>query len=405
MHLIQFLAASLAASVSYALPLQDGAKKSFVVSRKPTVQYRPQAKSATLVANVTDPSVSRDSCGSVNMGGRTFWTCRDTAINLPGTDQYGWVFTNTVGWTDHHSDGSPAIQTGGPVGAGSNGTNNILLMKGPQPTLPTFYPLGSNECPTSGVCADGTSRWTSWPDSPPMVSNTASDGTVTAYTWISNNHISSSGFKVLVTQPSVTLHKMTYKPNTNVNVVPTVKPVDTSFWKAGEIAYGTYGNVVNGGYAYLYGLLYPTGVALARVSVASIEDKTKYQYYVGGKWTSTKPAITNPLAAVPNAGTTGQGTFYYCSKAQSYIWIGQNSPSVWADFYISTAPNPEGPWITPYLLYSGPNGDADLPSYSLQAHHHLLRKTDDGIYLTWTQYFKPSTYNAYVTPLVYVSFV
>ncbi|KAM0248247.1 hypothetical protein ACHAQJ_009536 [Trichoderma viride] len=407
MHFILFLAASLVASVANALPIQYDDKKIFVISQKPALvsQYRPQAKSATRLANVTDPDVSRDSCGSVKMGSRTFWTCRDTAIRIPDTDQYGYVFTNTVGWTDNGSDGAPAIQAGGPVGAGSDGTNDILLMKGPRPSLPTFYPLGSNMCPSSGVCDDGATRWTSWPDSPPMVAETARDGTVTAYTWISNNHIASSGFQDLTTQPSVTLHKMTYKPNSDPNVVPAVTTVDNSFWEDNEIAYGTYGNVVKGGYAYLYGLLYPGGVALARVPVDSIEDKSQYEYYVHSRWTSTMPAINDPAAAIPNAGTTGQGTFYYSNRAQSYVWIGQSSPSIWADFYITTAPSPEGPWISPYLLYSGPNGDGDLPSYSLQAHPHMLREYDNGIYLTWTQYFKPSTYAAYVTPLVYVSFV
>lgn len=407
MHIILFLAAVLAASVAHALPIQYDDKKIFVVSQKPNLipSYKPQAKGITVLANVTDPSLSRDSCGSVNMGARTLWTCRDTSIRVADTDQYAYVFTNSASWTDNRGDGAPDIQVGGPAGAGSDGTNNILLMKGPRPSLPAFYPLGADMCPNSGVCDDGASRWTSWPDSPPMVAETAQDGTVTAYTWVSNNHIASASLEVLISQPSTTLYKMTYTPNADLQVLPTVTTVDGSFWGEHEIAYGTYGNVVNGGYAYLYGLLSPGGVALARVPVDSIEDKSRYEYFVHGTWTSTMPAINDPAAAVPNAGTAGQGTFYFSSRAQSYVWIGQASPSIWADFYIATAPSPEGPWMSPYLLYSGPNGDGDLPSYSLQAHPAMLREYDDGIYLTWTQYFKPSTYTAYVTPLVYVSFV
>ncbi|KAL7945153.1 hypothetical protein V8C42DRAFT_71607 [Trichoderma barbatum] len=406
MHMVLFLAALLATWATQAAPIQYEDEKVFVISQKPTLpHYRPQAKSATVLANVTDPDLSRDSCGSVKLGSRTLWTCRDTSIRIPDTDQFGYVFANTVGWTDHRRDGAPAIQQGGPVGAASDGTNSILLMKGPRPTLPTFYPLGSNMCPSSGLCDDGASRWTAWPDSPPMVVDTAPDGTITAYTWVSNSHMVSDSLEVLTPQPSTTLYKMKYTPDLNPNVLPTVTNADDSFWREHEIAYGTYGNVVRGEYAYLYGLMHPGGVALARIPVNCIEDKSRYEYFVHGRWTSTKPAIDNPAAAVPNAGTTGQGTFYYSDRAQSYVWIGQESLSVWADFYITTAPSPEGPWTSPYLLYSGPNGDGDLPSYSLQAHPQLLRECDDGIYLTWTQYFKPSTYAAYVTPLVYVSFV
>ncbi|KAL6877070.1 hypothetical protein J3F83DRAFT_437161 [Trichoderma novae-zelandiae] len=403
----RFLAALLAATVTHAAPIEFDDNKVFVISQKPApiLPYQPQAKSATLLANVTDPDLSRDSCGSVKMGNRTFWTCRDTSIRIPDTDKYGFVFANSAGWTDHREDGAPVILANGPVGAGSDGTNRILLMKGPRPTLPAFYPLGPDMCPTSGICADGTSRWTSWPDSPPMVTDAAQDGTMTAYTWVSNNHMSSTTLGVLIPQPSTTLYRMTYTPDADPDVLPAVTTVDLDFWAEHEIGYGTYGNVVRGEYAYLYGLLQRGGVALARVPAASIEDKSQYEYYVRGNWTRTKPAINDTAAAVPNAGTAGQGTFYYSQRAQSYVWIGQASPSIWADFYVTTAPSAEGPWTTPYLLYSGPDGDGDLPSYSLQAHPHLLREYDDGIYLTWTQYFKPSTYTAYVTPLVYVSFV
>ncbi|KAH6608934.1 hypothetical protein Trco_002280 [Trichoderma cornu-damae] len=401
------LAAGLAVPAAHALPGQHDDEKNFVISQEPalTLQYKPQAMSAAVLANVTDPDLSRDSCGSVKMGPRTLWACRDTAVRIPGTDRYGFLFANTAGWTGHGRDGAPAIQTGGPAGAGSDGANEILLMTGPRPTLPTFYPLGPNMCPNSGVCDDGTTRWTGWPDSPPLVTETARDGTVTAYTWVRNSHIASGSLEVLTPQPSTTLYKMAYKPDANPNVLPAVTTVDAGFWAEHQIAYGAYGSVAGGGYAYLYGLLSPGGVALARVPVGKVEDKSQYEYYAHGGWTSTMPAIDDPAAAIANAGTTGQGTFYYSSRARSYVWIGQGSPSIWADFYITTAPSPEGPWISPYLLYSGPNGDGDLPSYSLQAHPHMLREYDDGIYLTWTQYFKPSTYAAYVTPLAYVSFV
>lgn len=363
-----------------------------------------QAKNTRVVGNVTDPTLSRDSCGSVKMGLRTFWTCRDTSIRLPDSEEYGYLFVNTVGWTDNNWDGSPAIQAGGPKGAGSDGTNNILLMKGPRPALPAFFPLSSDMCSNSGACPDGKTRWTGWPDSPPMIASTALDGTITAYTWVVKQHIVSLSLEVLNSPPPATLYKMTYKLDLDPNVVPTVTTVNSEFWGPQEISYGAYGNVVKDGWAYLYGLA-KDGVALARVLVGSIEDRNSYQYYVNGVWTSTKPDINDMKAVVPNAGTRGQGTFYYSERHQSYIWIGQNYPDIHADFYMTTAPTPEGPWTKPYFLYQGRNGDGYLPAYSLQAHPDMLRWSDDGIYLSWTQFFKSTTYAAYVTPLVYISFV
>ncbi|KAK5992857.1 hypothetical protein PT974_06279 [Cladobotryum mycophilum] len=380
------------------------AKRQFPSPSPPA--FMPEAKSATILANVTDPNVTRDSCGSVKMGFRTLWSCRDTSLRIPGTDKYGFLFVNTVGWTDDFLDGSPIIQEGGPEGAGSTGSNPILLMRGPRPTLPAFYPLDASQCAPSGRCDDGATRWTGWPDSPPMITDTAPDGTITAYTWTTNIHMESASFTVLNPQGSTTLYKMTYLPDLDPNTVPNVTIVAVDFWKDHEIGYGTYGNVVKDGYAYLYGLTDPKAVALARVPVDSVENRLKYEYFVNGTWTSKIPAINDTAAVVPNAGTAGQGTYYYDDKHQSYVWIGQPYFAIWADFFITTAPSPEGPWIQPYKLWSGVNGDGALPAYSLQAHPHFLRPTDDGIYVTWTQFFKETTYSAvYITPLAYISFV
>ncbi|KOS19470.1 hypothetical protein ESCO_000235 [Escovopsis weberi] len=367
---------------------------------------RREAKSATILGNVTDPSLTRDSCGSAKMGGRTLWTCRDTSLRIPGTDRYGFLFVNSAGWTDDSPDGSPAILEKGPQGAGSTGEDPILLMKGPRPTLPPFYPLAPGQCPPSGRCDDSV-RCMGWPDSPPTVTEISEDGTVTAYTWTTNIRMASGDFTVLNPRGSSTLYKMTYSPSDDDNVLPAVILVDPEFWKDEEIGYGVYGTVVRDGYAYLYGLMDPKAVAVARVPVHGIEDRAQYEYYVGDAWTSSMPAIDDTgAAAIPNAGTAGQGSYYYDGKHNSYVWIGQQSFSIWADFFVTTAASPEGPWAEPYKLWSGMNGDGALPAYSLQAHPHYLGPADDGIYVTWTQFFKETTNPAvYLTPLAYISFV
>ncbi|KAH8645391.1 hypothetical protein BX600DRAFT_556212, partial [Xylariales sp. PMI_506] len=95
----------------------------------------PAVQSVTVLANVTYPPVTRDSCGSVKIGDRLLWTCRDTEPYNAATDQASLpLITNTAAWTNLTADGGPAIQTGGAVGAGSTGTNDILLMYGGAPT-------------------------------------------------------------------------------------------------------------------------------------------------------------------------------------------------------------------------------------------------------------------------------
>ena len=364
----------------------------------------PQVASVKLIANVTDPKVTRDSCGSVRIGDRALWTCRDTETwNKASGEGELPLIANTASWTDFDQDGTPKIQTG-PIGADSDGNNQILLMYGGHPkTYPTFYPILRDECPDSGVCDDG-SRWAIWPNSPPMITIADGNGGPTiGYTWIPKAHL--DVLTPLISEPARTLYKITYQETSKKSRLPSVSVVTENFWRRGEIGYGDYGNVVRNGIAYLYGQTgSPKGTALAKVAVNDVEDPKQYQYYVNGGWTKERPGINDTAAIIPNAGAGGQGTFYYSNYFSSYIWIGQAAYSGTADFYLTTAPSPEGPWTTPYQIYQGANGDSSfVGGYSLQAHPGLLRSPDQkGIYLSWTQAFETETYAAYVTPLVYV---
>ena len=362
-------------------------------------EVKPQFKDVKIVANVTNPNLDRDSCGSVKMGNRAFWTCRDTQYRMPGNDTWSLPFTNSAGWTDYNDDGSPKIQKGAPIGPGSTGDNNVLLMTGPYPKFPLFYPVGIDMCPDSGVCENGL-RWANWPDTPPVVTNTDADGTITSYAFVAKSVL--QGYVGINKQPPTSLFKLTYKPTDDPNVLPEVSVVDYDFWAEHEVGFGVYGNVVRNNYLYLYGKAADeVSVMLARVPVFLVEQKFFYEYYVGGMWTRDKPAMDNAAAVIPNASLGGQGTYYWSDRYNSYFWIGQVFFDINADFYITSAPNPEGPWVAPYLLWKGePNGNQDLHSYTLQAHPHMVNPDkEDGIYVSWTQ-----NDDVYITPLAFISF-
>jgi hypothetical protein len=110
---------------------------------------------------------------------------------------------------------------------------------------------------------------------------------------------------------------------------------------------------VQGGTAYLWGQGSDKNVALARVSVGSIEDASQYEFYVNGSWTSKKPALGNTAAKIENASAGGQGTYYYSQPWQSYVWIGQAGISVSADFYITTAPHQRALGSSQFIFIRG----------------------------------------------------
>jgi hypothetical protein len=359
----------------------------------PTVSGTPQ-----LLGLVQDPIINRDSCGSTRFGDRAFWTCRDSQpYDSSGTPTLP-IYSSSASWTDFNSDGTPAFQeVESPAG---NGTG--LLMYGTNDEKP-FFTIPSELCGdnTAGGCSDGT-RYAIWPDSPPLVTSTEQDGSIIAYTWLKQAHITSS-LGNLDPDPPVILYRMNYSP-TAADDLPTVTIVEENFWTSDEFPYGDYGGVVKDGICYLYGQNSAGSVGLARVPVNSTEDKSAYEYYIDEVWVDTNPGVNASGLNIPNVSAGGQGTFYFSEVWGLYVWIGQPGISVSPDFYITTCASPEGPWDTPTLFYSAPSGNYLFGGYTLQAHTSLLANdTVNGIYLTYTKPIIDSDdVSYYNTPLVYV---
>jgi hypothetical protein len=165
---------------------------------------------------------------------------------------------------------------------------------------------------------------------------------ITAYTWISEEHISSS-LTLLNPDPGTILYEVTYDPfvNGDSTSLPTVTTVQENFWTIDEMPYGDYGGVVVDNVAYLYGKNAAGTVGLARVPAGSVTNKAAYQYHVNGAWTSTIPGVNDTGVVITNAGAGGQGTYYYSSVWDLYVWVGQADISVAPDFFITTARLPQ----------------------------------------------------------------
>ncbi|KAF7377217.1 hypothetical protein MSAN_00141400 [Mycena sanguinolenta] len=261
-----------------------------------------------------------------------------------------------------------------------------------------FIPLESDECPTYGACSDGT-RWVGWPNTAPVVTFSL-DGNVNAYAFMPRTHLNSA-LEVLNT-PSYSLYHVT---SSSAGAFPTVSLLVSSFWSSTQIGYGSAASVVANGYAYLYGPTPNGKLAVARAAqtdfLGALNDKSIYEYYVNGAWTTTAPVSTDSTIPLPNT-SSAQGTIYWSPKWSSYVWIGGDGfPD--ANFYISTAPNPEGPWSTGTEFYTGAVGVGSLPAYSAVAHPGLTDGTGDYIFISWTRTITDSAgVDVYDQPLVRV---
>ncbi|KAF2168991.1 hypothetical protein M409DRAFT_52967 [Zasmidium cellare ATCC 36951] len=353
----------------------------------------PVLSAASQVATASYPYWNRDSCTSVRVQYREFWTCRDSA------GQGGQFYSSTASWSDFNN--GPLI------------TNGQLYLYGDDngeyfKNQPDECQAGSN----SGNCMNGT-RYAIWPDSPPLPV-AGSNNAVKLYTWIIKSYLNND-LSPITKNPATSLYRSDYNPaNQGVSkTLPPVTLVNENFWPAQSIPYGSYGWAISpdGKTAYLYGQLNNgtanLGAALARVPINSIEDKSQYSYYNNGGWSSTAPSLTSTSARIANAGTNGQGTFYYSSYFSSYMWLGADSINIGSGFYVATAPIPEGPWTSPILFYNGTNGNASLGAYSQQAHPGLTSSNGGGndIYLTFSKNDKDAANSSHITtthPLIHV---
>ncbi|KAJ6476740.1 hypothetical protein C8R47DRAFT_1052045 [Mycena vitilis] len=342
----------------------------------------PIVTSTTDYGSLADP-LNRDSCSSSRWSGNVvLWVCRDSQI---------------VGANGNPKD--PSIpNTAAFSSLPSNPNNPEPLALSTEAFGSPYYALGADECPPLGLCGDG-SRWVGWPDTGPVVTLSNASGAVNAYAFITRQHL--SGLDVLAT-PGYSLYRLTLQ---HAGTLPSVKVETSSFWSGTQIGYGSAGSVLRNGFAYLYGATPNRQLAVARAKLtgltSSLEDRRNYEYYVNGSWTRTVPIFNNSAIALANTSAK-QGTMYWSPKWKSYVWIGGDAfPE--ANFLISTAPQPEGPWSVPQQFYSGAVGNGSLPAYSAVAHPSLTDGTGDYIFLTWTRTRpSPSGEDLYDTPLVRV---
>ncbi|KAJ7138315.1 hypothetical protein C8R44DRAFT_695416 [Mycena epipterygia] len=355
------------------------------------IAITPVVATATNYGDLIDSGLNRDSCSSTLWSNNVLWVCRDTQQAFPN----GTIGPNSIANTASISK-FPSARS----------NPQQLVLSSPQGYGPIFYAFSADECPHNecgdslcppGVCGDGT-RWVGWPDSAPMVTFRGLNGAVNAYAFIAQQHL--SGLAVLNTS-SYALYHVTSQSG---NIIPVVNMHIESFWSSTQIGYGSAGSVVHNGFAYLYGATPNRKLAVARANLAeslgALEDRRIYEYYVNSTWTRTVPLSSNPTIVLPNTSAI-QGTLYWSPKWKSYVWIGGDGfPD--ANFLISTAAQPEGPWSAPQQFYSGVVGNGSLPAYSAVAHPGLTDGTGDYIFLTWTKTRGTAQGDVYDQPLVRV---
>ncbi|KAI5363252.1 hypothetical protein Slin14017_G069330 [Septoria linicola] len=360
-----------------------------------------------LLGLVGDPSLNRDSGGSVRFGDRVLWTYRDTQLcNSDGSVNMLPIITSTASWSDYDPNGGPKLEQ---LVEPTRLKSVVIRQYGKNSHSESFFPSpGRHICASpAGNREDGT-RIALWPNQPPLVTSETSDGDITAYTWVPQCHINNH-LGVETENPGTILYKTSYHPSRfhGRDSLPKTTIVQEHFWRQGEIAFGGYGTLVHNGYAYLWGQQSDHKTALARVRVNEVENRGAYEYWVHGNWTRDMPRLGQDGIEIPNANAGGQGTYYFNKHWNAFTWIGGDIfPG--AETYVATAPEPQGPWTQAVQIYTGPRGDHALGAYSVQAHPALVppNSNKNEMYITYTKNDEAENGSiaGYTTPLVHVEF-
>lgn len=334
-----------------AQPSQGQAQDQSVRANPGSGPIIPKAKrEPELLGLVGDPSLNRDSGGSVRFGGRVLWTYRDTQLcNHDGSVNMLPIITSTASWSDYDANGGPKLD---PL-VEPRLKSVVIRQYGKNSYSESFFPSpGGHLCASpAGNRNDGT-RIALWPNQPPLVTSETSDGEITAYTWVPQCHINNN-LGVETQNPATVLYKTEYHPSRfhGRDALPKTRVVNEQFWKQGEIAFGGYGTLIHNGYAYLWGQ-WDNKTALARVRPNDVENRGAYEYWVHGQWTRDMPRLGQHGIEIPNANACGQGTYYFNKHWNAFNWIGGDLfPG--AETYICTAPEPQGPWTQAVQFYTG----------------------------------------------------
>ncbi|ORX40327.1 hypothetical protein BD324DRAFT_274146 [Kockovaella imperatae] len=367
----------------------------------------PGISSFEKVAITIEPNYQRDSCVSAStlVDGRVLWICRDTIPLKNGTlGTVAGFYASSASWSDQLLLVAPKLDSIPPEQGQkfvTTGYQYQLTQYGGDPITTPYLPFGSDLCAPGGGCANGT-RIIEWPDAAAFVTHVALDGTTIAYLYTT---LAVQGFGDTDNEPATTLYKITYTPNLDRNVLPTVEIVNERFFPRVTYNYGSFGGVIgqDDGLLYLWGQTYNfgngnTSIGLARVDLAHIEDMSAYQYYypANNTWSSNIPSIYDPDAKVDIGGFgPTQGTFYYSELYQKYLFVGQSELFA-MEVSLTSASQPEGPW-TPYTApVHLPDGD--YISYSFAAHPEMSVNPAE-LYVSYTQTFTDNGTGVFEQPL------
>jgi hypothetical protein len=290
----------------------------------------------------------RDGGESTLVGGRVLWVFGDTLFPTPSVDG-GHLRTNSWAWS------SPAQPADLDTPVDANGT--------PTQVVP-FDDLEAAYNDLSGRSDDRVALW-------PASVLGQEDGSALVF------------FREVLVAPGQ-LHFRVLGTG-----IATVRPGAQVGARDGNLLFNSpepafsSGAVRRNGFVYLYGChrvdRQGFGCDVARVPDADTRDRAAYEFWDGAAWS---PDVRR--AAVALEGPSGGPSVSWNPWLGSYLAV--YSQPISNRVLMRTAPQPEGPWSSPVLAFTGETPSGQTADYAAFEHPELA--TDDGRTVVVT-YFHP----------------
>jgi hypothetical protein len=373
-------------------PATGGAQPLAAATPAPPFSDRVPAVPSVLSVTELDPVrqharvTARDGGQSTRYGDRSVWIFGDTVLRNP----WGFLSNTGAATTDLYAPDGITITATTPFQTTDTGTGPDELI----PRTAAELAFEKAHAASTGCTPDRDPycgvRFGLWPG--PVIADPARHRVLILYNKICRGTRGrmpcSGGFgKALgsgVAQLDMLTGKVTRLTATSTRAVFSVEGTDRTMFFPPSTEYASAALVV-GDTAYVYGDC-RIGCKLARVPLAQVTDRSRWQFFTGRDLTGADQWSTDPGAAVDTiaAGAAG-GTVLGCPALHGYLNLfmpyGTNT------LMYQIGGSPFGPWSSAYqLLVTDPDGP--IPNYAAYGHPEYAER--DGL-VQYVTYYQRST--------------
>jgi hypothetical protein len=376
-----FLFAMLVAFVVLTLPEGCGSSGGGNDSSNPGKSVAQTPATKFVVSSVQDlgpieisPAVTmRDGGFSAIFQGRMVWIFGDTMLNTPNVDDKMMLSNSCCSTYD--------IDAGDGLAGFDEPVDDIGTPK-------IFFPFTEEETAFNlahfgDTCEEQPchERWAIWPGS--MVVDEVKGQAYIFYHKVRAGH---GGWDFNHVGHSIAVWK-DYSLPVERPVFGYYEQYPTLFFVEDRNGFGS-ATLLVGQQLYVYGCgmlgdIFEKSCRIARVPMADILDKTAWNYFSGnGTWSSELSEAIDVFS-----GNNMMSVFYnpYIERFMTVY-----SLPLGVETMLRTSPQPEGPWSSPTVLFSGETPKSDVGwIYDALAHPELSQDDGKSIYITYTRQMAP----------------